>query len=151
MNIDKVIEIFSETRKESSLPRPIVEKLNLIEEYGIEFDKFALKNLEQTVLLVGIDSYNLALENDIKIEIGTLGENILVSFDPHRFDIGTKFQIGDDAIIEITQICTVCNHLSVFDKKLPNLLKKKRGVYCKIVKSGLILKNMTIKSLFIKN
>ncbi|OCL87777.1 hypothetical protein AAX26_00865 [Aliarcobacter thereius] len=145
MNIDKVIEIFSETRKESSLPRPIVIKLNLIENHGIEFDKFALKNLEQTVLLVGINSYNLALENDIKIEIGTLGENILVSFDPHKYDIGTKFKIGDDAIIELTQICTVCNHLSIFDKKLPILLKEKRGVYCKIVKSGLILKNMTIK------
>ncbi|TLT08461.1 MOSC domain-containing protein [Aliarcobacter thereius] len=145
MNIDKVIEIFSETRKESSLPRPIVRKLNLIENHGIEFDKFALKNLEQTVLLVGINSYNLALENDIKIEFGTLGENILVSFDPHKYDIGTKFKIGDDAMIELTQICTVCNHLSIFDKKLPILLKEKRGVYCKIVKSGLILKNMTIK------
>ncbi|HJE02771.1 MOSC domain-containing protein [Aliarcobacter thereius] len=145
MNIDKVIEIFSETRKESSLPRPIVRKLNLIENHGIEFDKFALKNLEQTVLLVGINSYNLALENDIKIEFGTLGENILVSFDPHKYDIGTKFKIGDDAMIELTQICTVCNHLSIFDKKLPILLKEKRGVYCKIIKSGLILKNMTIK------
>lgn len=146
MNIDKrVIEIFSEQRKISSLPRPKVDSLNLIENYGIEFDKFALKNLNQTVLVVGVDSYNLIKEHGIDIEIGTLGENILLSFNPHIYDMGTRFRIGEDAVIEFVQICTVCKHLSIFDEKLPDILKEKRGVYCKIVSSGLVLKNMSIK------
>ncbi len=140
--IGKVLKTFSATKESSGLPRPSVESLNLIEGFGIENDKFAGKKLEQTVMIVGIKSYEIALENEIKLELGSLGENILLDFDPHDFNIDEEIFIGD-SIIKITQICTVCNHLSVFDKELPNLLKSHRGLYCKIIKSGLITKDMT--------
>ena len=39
-NIGKVIETFSATKESSGMPRPKVENLNLIKDYGIEFDKF---------------------------------------------------------------------------------------------------------------
>jgi MOSC domain-containing protein YiiM len=140
--IGKVLKTFSATKESSGLPRPSVESLNLIEGFGIENDKFAGKKLEQTVMIVGMKSYEIALENGIKLELGSLGENILLDFDPHDFNIDEEIFIGD-SIIKITQICTVCNHLSVFDKELPNLLKSHRGLYCKIIKSGLITKDMT--------
>ena len=142
--IGKVLKTFSATKESSGLPRPSVESLNLIEGFGIENDKFAGKKLEQTVMIVGMKSYEIALENEIKLELGSLGENILLDFDPHDFNIDEEIFIGD-SIIKITQICTVCNHLSVFDKELPNLLKSHRGLYCKIIKSGLITKDMTVQ------
>lgn len=142
--IGKVLKTFSATKESSGLPRPSVESLNLIEGFGIENDKFAGKKLEQTVMIVGMKSYEIALENGIKLELGSLGENILLDFDPHDFNIDEEIFIGD-SIVKITQICTVCNHLSVFDKKLPNLLKSHRGLYCKIIKSGLITKDMTVQ------
>jgi len=142
--IGKVLKTFSATKESSGLPRPSVESLNLIEGFGIENDKFAGKKLEQTVMIVGMKSYEIALENGIKLELGSLGENILLDFDPHDFNIDEEIFIGD-SIIKITQICTVCNHLSVFDKELPNLLKSHRGLYCKIIKSGLITKDMTVQ------
>ena len=143
-NVGKVLEIFSATLGSSGLPRPKVERLNLIENYGIEFDKFAGKKLDQTVMIVGLKSYEIAQENSIDLAFGSLGENILLDFDPHDFEVGKYFKI-DEAIIQITQICTVCNHLSVFNKDLPKILKGHRGVYCKIIESGKILKNMKIK------
>lgn len=142
--IGKVLKTFSATKESSGLPRPSVESLNLIVGLGIENDKFAGKKLEQTVMIVGMKSYEIALENEIKLELGSLGENILLDFDPHDFNIDEEIFIGD-SIIKITQICTVCNHLSVFDKELPNLLKSHRGLYCKIIKSGLITKDMTVQ------
>ena len=143
-NVGKVLEIFSATLGSSGLPRPKVERLNLIENYGIEFDKFAGKKLDQTVMIVGLKSYEIAQENSIDLAFGSLGENILLDFDPHDFEVGKYFKI-DEAIIQITQICTVCNHLSVFNKDLPKILKGHRGVYCKIIESGKILKNMKVK------
>lgn len=140
----RVLSIFSATKESSGLPRPKVEKLNLIKDFGIENDKFAGKKLEQTIMIVGLKSYEIAKENSINLEFGSLGENILLDFDPHILEIGTNLIIAD-AIIEITQICTVCSHLSIFDKNLPAILKSNRGVYCKIIKSGLILKNMEVK------
>ena len=97
-NLGTVIKTFSATKESSGLPRPLVSNLNLIEDYGIENDKFA----------------------------------------------GKKFTIGDSKI-EITQVCTVCNHLNVFDKNLPDLLRSHRGLYCKIIKSGIIQKDMIVK------
>ena len=143
-SIGKILNTFSATKESSGLPRPTVENLNLIIDYGIENDKFAGKKLEQTVMIVGLESYRIAKNNDINLEFGCLGENILLDFDPHSLEIGTNLIIGD-SIIEITQVCTVCNHLAVFDENLPILLKGHRGVYCKIIKSGNISKDMIVK------
>ena len=142
--IGKVLKTFSATKESSGLPRPSVELLNLIEGFGIENDKFAGKKLEQTVMIVGMKSYEIALDNKIKLELGSLGENILLDFDPHDFAIDDEIYIGD-SIIQITQICTVCSHLSVFGEELPNLLKSHRGLYCKILKSGIITKDMIVQ------
>lgn len=143
-NLGTVIKTFSATKESSGLPRPLVSNLNLIEDYGIENDKFAGKKLDQTVMIVGLKSYEIARENRIDLEYGSLGENVLLDFDPHDFSVGEQFTIGESKI-EITQVCTVCNHLNVFDKNLPDLLRNHRGLYCKIVKSGIIQKDMIVK------
>lgn len=143
-SIGKVLKTFSATKESSGLPRPQVEFLNLIEGFGIENDKFAGKKLEQTVMIVGLKSYEIALQNGIKLEFGSLGENILLDFDPHELNVYDEILIGD-SVIQITQICTVCNHLSVFGEELPLLLKNHRGLYCKIFKSGIISEDMVVK------
>ena len=95
-------------------------------------------------MIVGLKSYEIASQNGINLEFGCLGENILLDFDPHSLEIGTNLVI-EDSIIEITQVCTVCNHLAVFNENLPILLKGHRGVYCKIIKSGIVSKDMIVK------
>ena len=142
--LGKVLNTFSATKESSGSPRPLVFQLNLIKDYGIENDKFAGKKLEQTVMIVGIHSYEIAKNNGINLEFGSLGENILLDFDPHILEVGTKLII-ENSIIEITQICTVCNHLTVFNENLPLLLKGHRGLYCKIIKSGIVSKDMIVK------
>ena len=144
--LGKVIDTFSARKGESGLPRPKVNSLNLIEGFGIENDKFAGKDENSSVMIVGDFSYNLAKEKGIALELGSLGENILFDFNPHNFDIGTQFKIGN-TILEITQKCTICNHLSVFGKKLPLIVKDCRGLYCKIIKGGKINKNEEIQLL----
>lgn len=142
--LGKVLKTFSATKESSGLPRPLVNSLNLIEGFGIENDKFAGKKLEQTVMIVGLKSYEIALQNGIKLEYGSLGENILLDFDPHDLSVNQELIIGT-SIIQITQICTVCSHLSVFGEELPTLLKNHRGLYCKILKDGIISKDMIVK------
>ena len=144
IELGKVLKTFSATNESSGLPRPIVSKLNLIVDYGIENDKFAGKKLDQTVMIAGLKSYEIAKQNNIDLEIGCLGENILLDFDPHDFEVGKQLFI-EDTILQITQICTVCSHLSLFDNNLPTLLKGHRGLYCRIIKNGIIKENMIVK------
>lgn len=134
----KIVQLFSAKEGISGLPRPIVEKLNLIVGYGIENDKFAGKNLNRSVMIIGINSYELAKRNGIDLEFGSFGENILLESDPHDLEIGDRLEIGD-AIIEITGKCSLCNHLQCFGSELPKVVKDKRGLYCKIIKSGIVI------------
>ena len=140
----KVLGTFSATINDKSKVRPKRDKLELIKDYGIKDDKFALKNLDQSVLIVPIDAYNITKNEDIELEFGSLGENILVDFNIMDMPIDTKLKIGD-AVVEITQKCTMCNHLAVFDKRVPRLVRNHRGVYCKIIESGIVKKGMSIE------
>ncbi len=142
--IGKVLNTFSARKGQSGMPRPKVDKLSLIYEFGIKDDKFAGEDEKKSVMIVGKHAYDLVKENEIDIEYGSLGENILLDFNPHDYNVGTKFQIGE-AVIEITQACTICNHLTVFDDDLPIIVQDCRGLYCKIVKGGDILVNMPVE------
>jgi len=136
--IGQVIEIFSAPKGVSGLPRPKAKELQLVKDYGILKDKFAGDDIEKSVMIIGQRSYDIAKENGINLEKGSYGENILFDFDPHMLNIGDIIQVGD-ALLEITQKCTLCSHLSIFHKHLPKIIKNHRGLYCKIVKSGKII------------
>lgn len=68
---------------------------------------------------------------------GTLGENILIDIDLKNLKIGDKLQIGE-TIIEISMLCPVCTHLSSIKKELPKLIKDDRGIFGKVIQSGIV-------------
>lgn len=138
-----LIEIFSAPKEFKGSVRPKVQMLELLVEHGIVNDKFAGKNFDRSVMIVGQIAYDIAKENGITLELGSLGENILFDFDPHELEFGSKIQVGD-AILQITEKCSICSHLAVFDKRLPKLVSEHRGVYCKIIKNGRVSTNSTV-------
>lgn len=141
--IGKVIATFSAKKGQSGLPRPKVEQLELIYQYGIKEDKFAGTDEEKAVMVVGTIAYDIAKEHGIELELGSMGENVLFDFNPHEYTVGDVFNVGD-TLLEITQHCTICNHLAVFGKKLPFLVKDCRGLYCKILEGGEVQGGMSV-------
>ena len=138
-----VIDVFIAPKGVASGVRKKMDIIELKKDYGVVEDKFAQKNLDRTVLVIGKIAYNIAKDNQIELEFGSLGENILVDFDPNSLIIGDIISIND-LKLEVTEICTICNHLSIYDKQLPTLIKNNRGVYCKILNSDNISKNMKV-------
>lgn len=111
-----------------------------LDKNGVLEDRFYGKNTQRSVLIVSNQSYNLAKKHNIDLEYGELGENILIDYNPYDFEIGTQIQIGN-VTLEISQHCTLCKNLSKIDTKLPNLLKKDRGIFAKVIQAGKINKN----------
>ncbi len=144
--LGNIIEIFSAKRGKQTKIRPVVDELVMIKNYGIKNDKFAGKNENSTVMIIGKKAYDIAKDNNIELELGSYGENILLDFDPHIYPIGEILSI-EDVELEIMQNCKLCNKLSVFDSRLPKLVELHRGIYCKIIKSGIIKKNLRVKHL----
>jgi len=134
--VGKVLNLF--TSRNGAKNRIKQNQINL-DKNGILKDKFYNKNIQRSVLIVSKDSYDLAKKNNIDINYGQLGENILIDYNPYHLKIGSKIKIGD-VILEISQECTLCKSLSKVDKNLPGLLKNDRGIFAKVITTGDIVK-----------
>jgi len=129
-----VLALYISTKKEPNRENRV--ELHL-DENGVKNDKFYAKDIGRSVLLASKMSYDLAKSEDIDINYGDLGENILLDYNPYELAIGTKIKIGN-VILEISQNSTLCKGLSKVNSRLPKLLKTDRGIFAKVVTSGII-------------
>ena len=106
-----------------------------IDNNGVLEDKFYNKDIDRSLLIVSTDTYKMIYDNDIRLEYGDLGENILTDFNPYSLKIGTKIKVGE-TILEISKVPPVCRHLVKFDKRLPKLIINDRGIFAKVIKGG---------------
>jgi len=104
---------------------------------GIINDKHYNKSIDRTVLIASLESYTLANHHDIDLAHGALGENILIDYSPYHLTAGNRLKIGK-VTLEISQPCTLCKSLTTIDNKLPKLLKDDRGIFVKVIESGMI-------------
>lgn len=126
----KVLELFI-TKNDENKTRVSKESVT-VDKNGIQEDKFYAKNEQRAILITSSQSYAMAHENDIMIDTGVLGENILIDVSPYHLLGGQTFKIGD-VIFEITQNCTLCKGLTSVNAKLPKLLKNDRGIFAKVI------------------
>ena len=122
-----------------------VQKMEL-DPQGIINDKFYNKQRARSVLLSAKRSYVLAEDENISLEFGELGENILLDYNPYDLLPGSQIEIGE-VVLEITQKCSLCKSLSKIDTKLPKLLKDDRGIFAMVIKGGTIKKGDKINIL----
>lgn len=135
-NVGKVIDLFVSQQDKSG--RVEKEALSL-DPKGIVEDKYYDTNVQRSVLITSQESYALASSHDITMPYGSLGENVLIDYNPYHLTAGDQLRIGD-VVLEISQYCTMCDHLSKIDKDLPTLLKDDRGIFARVIESGVIKK-----------
>ncbi len=138
--VGKILGLFISSGQSSK--RVEQEKIQL-DEKGIVGDKFYDKDQTRSILITSKESYDLALSHDIQMPFGSLGENLLIDYNPYHLGSGTRVQIGE-VVLKISQNCTICNHLSSVDKKLPKLLKDDRGIFAEVIQPGIITKGDTL-------
>ena len=134
----KVLQLYI-TKNDAGKTRLKKECVSL-DEQGIKEDKFYSKDSQRAILITSKESYELAQKNDIDILDGLLGENILIDINPYSLLPGNRLQIGD-ALLEITQNCTLCKGLTSVNSKLPKLLKNDRGIFAKALNDATICIN----------
>jgi len=132
-SVGKVLELFI-TDADKSKDRESVTSVN-VDPNGILNDKFYSKDPMRAILITSKESYELSMKNGIKLQTGSLGENILIDINPYALQHGEKIKIGD-TILEITQHCTLCKGLSTVNSKLPKLLKNDRGIFARVIEGS---------------
>ena len=136
--VGKIIELFYSTNDGRINPTNIS-----LDEKGVLKDKYYDKNIQRSVLIASLDSYKLAASHGVDAPYSALGENILIDYNPYHLDEGAQLQIGD-LILEISQHCTLCNSLAKVNSDLPKILKNDRGIFAKVISSGVICKGDSI-------
>jgi len=139
-SIGKVLSLFISVQGTS---QRVQKKSIVLDKNGIIEDKFYHKAIERSVLITSLSSYSLAEAQGILMPHASLGENLLIDFMPYNLPEGSILHIGDSEL-HITQKCTLCDHLSSIDKRLPTLLKNDRGIFAKVTKEGAIQEGDTI-------
>ena len=132
LSVGKILKLFISTKNSS---KRVDKSTLLLDELGVIGDKFYNKNKERSVLIASTESYSLVKTYGIEMPFGYLGENILIDYNPYSLQVGSILEIGN-TILEISQHCTICNHLATIDVKIPTLLKNDRGIFAKVIKSG---------------
>lgn len=122
------------TRDDVNKTRENVKKI-IVDSSGVQKDKFYNKNSMRSILITSVESYKLVQENNINIQAGSLGENILIDINLYALVQGDRIKIGN-TLLEITQNCTLCQGLSSIDSKLPKLLKNNRGIFAKYIEGS---------------
>lgn len=138
--VGRILELFISVK--GDLSRSNKDNIDL-DKNGVKHDKFYGQNIQRSVLITSTASYDLSIQNNIDMNYGQLGENILIDYNPYHLKEDSRLIIGD-VILEISQHCTLCKSLAKVDENLPELLKEHRGIFAKVINGGIIHKGDTI-------
>lgn len=115
-----------------------IESANLIVNYGMEGDAHA-GNWHRQISLLGIASIDHMKAQGADVKPGDFAENITVEgLVLYEIPVGTKVRIGDEAILEITQIGKECHQGCEIMKQVGSCIMPTQGIFAKVLQNGII-------------
>jgi MOSC domain-containing protein YiiM len=122
------------------------DKVEAREDWGIEGDAHAGDWHRQISLLAGesIDGVKGVLPT---LKNGAFAENIITrGMDLSSLSIGDRLQIGDEVILEITQIGKECHNSGCAIKKATgDCIMPREGIFAQVIKGGILAKEQQIR------
>ncbi len=126
------------TSKKKGTTKKCIETAQLIENHGIKDDAHA-GDWHRQLSFLASESIEKASQDDFKLNFGDFAENIATTgIDWKNQPIGQVFQLGEDSIVEITQIGKECHKKCAIYYRTGDCIMPKEGVFAKILKGGII-------------
>ena len=142
MDKGKIYSI-SISSERGTLKKEIFEGI-IVENFGIENDGHGGDWGRQITCLDYASLLKSNNENNLNMGPGDFAENILIeNLDFAKISVGTKLRLGQDAVIEVTQIGKE-DHPSVVTKTFGVSLLPYEGLFCRVVAGGAIKKGDTV-------
>ena len=114
------------------------DQVKLIEDWGIEGDAHAGKWHRQ-VSLLSLEKIEAFRQHGAEVDFGAFGENLVVEgFDLSHLPIGTQFKIGDEALVEMTQIGKECHSHCAIYHVVGDCIMPREGVFTKVLQGGIV-------------
>ena len=143
--MDATIVSINVSNKKGVRKKP-VHSVNLKENYGIENDAHASEKWHRQVSLLALESIKKMQAKGLKVGPGDFAENFTTEgIDLVSLPIGTRFTVGDDIEVEVSQIGKVCHTRCAIYHQAGDCVMPKEGIFVKVLKSGTAKKGDEIK------
>lgn len=123
------------SEKKGTVKSEIGEGL-LIENFGLKDDAHAGKWHRQ-ISLLGVESIDKIQSKGFKIKYGDFAENLTIEgIVLHQLPLGTKLEVGENVLLEVTQIGKECHHSCEIRKKIGDCVMPREGIFARVLKGG---------------
>ncbi|MCL5022925.1 MAG: MOSC domain-containing protein [Nitrospirae bacterium] len=122
------------------------EEVVLRIEFGIEGDAHASSQWHRQVSLLAVESINKMRDKGLDVKPGDFAENITTEgIDLVSLPCGTKIEIGDSVVGEVSQIGKVCHNRCAIYYQAGDCVMPKEGIFIKVLRGGKVRKGDAIK------
>ncbi len=113
-----------------------VPAVHLTDDWGIDGDAHAGKWHRQ-VSLLAFEKIEEFRNRGADVDFGAFGENLVVEgFDLRTLPLGTRFRIGPDVLLELTQIGKECHSHCAIYKVMKDCIMPREGVFTRVLRGG---------------
>ena len=134
--------------EQKKTPKKTIEAGKLIEDFGIEGDAHAGKWHRQVSLLAKESIEKAKGMRTDGLCHGVFAENLTTEgIELHTLPVGTRLQVGSEAVLEVTQIGKECHDGCAIRELVGQCIMPKEGVFARVEKGGIVRAGDEIKVL----
>ncbi|MBN8216933.1 MAG: MOSC domain-containing protein [Spirochaetes bacterium] len=135
--VGRVVAVSISERK--GMPKVNCERIELMTEAGIRHDAHAGPGHRQ-VSLLAMESIAKAREKMPRLRPGAFAENITSEFlSLPEIPVGTRFRMGAEALLEVTQIGKVCHKPCAIAFQTGDCVMPKEGIFARVLHGGFVV------------
>ena len=132
----KIVSI-STSRKKGTVKKQ-VQSATLLVDHGLEGDAHA-GQWHRQVSFLAAESIDAANADGLDVGFGDFAENIATTgIDWINVPVGTRFKLGAEARVEITQIGKECHNRCAIYYKAGDCIMPREGVFARVLEGGRI-------------
>ncbi len=122
-----------------------IEEALLIEEYGMDKDAHS-GDWHRQVSLLALESISTMREKGLNVHPGDFAENITTSgLMLISLPIGQKLQLGDDVVLEVTQLGKECHERCAIYYQAGDCVMPREGIFARVIKGGMVRNGDPVK------
>ncbi|MDM8537614.1 MOSC domain-containing protein [Desulfobacterales bacterium HSG17] len=132
--IGEIVSIAISPKKKT--PKKCIKTSRLIENHGLADDAHA-GEWHRQVSFLAAESIEKAKDSGLSVGFGDFAENIATrGIDWPEIPVGTRFQMGSEAILEITQIGKTCHTRCAIYYQAGDCIMPTQGVFARVLTGG---------------
>jgi MOSC domain-containing protein YiiM len=124
------------SKKKGTKKEPVTEVL-IKEDYGVTGDAHADCLTHRQVSLLAIESINKMRNLGFDLNPGNFAENITTEgIDLVSLPIGTRIMVGDEVVLEMTQIGKECHTACAIRRQVGKCIMPEEGIFGRVIHGG---------------